>query len=238
MKLGRAVRTRRGRAGLRLGVAAAGTHQPLLRRLAPATVIDVGANRGQFALDVEAALPAARVISFDPMPDAVAIHRRLFAGNPRVTVRPVALGSAPGTATLHRSGRDDSSSLLPIGEAQTALFPGTEERGTEPIAVTTLDLALADEVLAGPVLCKLDVQGFELEVLRGATDTLTRVRWVYAECSFEELYDGQPLADEIVAFLLASGFHLTGIGDTTRAGGRIVQADLLFEQQVGPDAIS
>lgn len=231
-KLVRGVSTARGRQALRAGVAATGEHEHLLARLEPATVIDVGANRGQFALDVEAALPEARVYSFEPMSGAAATFRRVFGGNSRYSIVEVALGAGEGSADLHVSRHDDSSSLLPIGAAQVAFFPGTEETAMTSVRVTTLDSALRMEALVEPVLVKIDVQGFELEVLRGAVETLDRVRWIYVECSFEELYDGQPLASDVIDWLRTHSFHLRGIGAIAEVGRRIVQADLLFERRV------
>lgn len=234
-KLVRAVRTSRGRQALRLGVAATGEHQPILARLAPRTVIDVGANRGQFALDVESVLPEATVISFEPLAEPADVYRRLFTDNPRYSIHHCALGSSGGAATLHVSGQDDSSSLLTIGAGQVALFPDTAERSTQSVRVETLDAMVEPDGLEEPALLKIDVQGYELEVLRGAERTLPKVRWVYVECSFQELYDGQPLAGEVVRWLQENGYMLTGIGSVMSGPGGVVQADLLFEREAAVD---
>jgi len=226
-----ALQTARGREALRVGVVATGVHRPILARLAPQTVIDVGANRGQFALDVEAVLPETTVVSFEPIVEAVQVYRRLFAGNPFYSIRDWALGSTAGTATLHVSGADDSSSLLSIGVGQIALFPETAERGTRTVSVKLLDDVIGTGELHTPVLMKIDVQGFELEVLRGAVRTLSNIRWVYVECSFEEFYDGQPLVGEVTSWLDQHGFSLAGIGPVMASRDRVVQADLLFEQR-------
>lgn len=233
-KLSRGLRTVRGREALKLGVAATGSHRALLARLAPVSVIDVGANQGQFALDVESAVPGATVISFEPMPEAVAVYRSLFSQNPRYSIRDCALGSATGISTLHVSVEDDSSSLLCIGAGQIALFPDTAECGQRLVRVEPLDEVVEPGELNGPALLKIDVQGYELEVLRGATRTLQSVRWVYVECSFAELYDEQPLAGEIVGWLHERGFQLSGIGSVMSARGRVIQSDLLFERRTGP----
>jgi FkbM family methyltransferase len=194
-------------------------------------VIDVGANRGQFALDVEAVLPETNVFSFEPMFEAAQVYRKLFSNNSLYSITTCALGSRAGTSTLHVSAADDSSSLLRIGAGQIALFPGTSERGTRVVDVEPLDAAIDPDCLVDPVLMKIDVQGYELEVLRGATRTLPGVRWVYVECSFEELYDDQPLAGEVTRWLFDHGFALVGIGPVTSTRDRVIQADLLFEQR-------
>ena len=119
---------------------------------------------------------------------------------------------------------------MPIGDRQSELFPGTQEVATQTVEVRTLD-DFADELRAGgPSLLKIDVQGAELDVLRGGQEVLQTFQWVYLEMSFVELYDGQPLADEIVDELRTRGFELTGTGVPPISDGRPVQVDALFER--------
>jgi inhibitor of KinA sporulation pathway (predicted exonuclease) len=109
-------------------------------------------------------------------------------------------------------------------------FPGTQEVSTQTVAVQRLDDVIQASDLSAKVLMKIDVQGFELEVLKGATQTLTHVRWVYLEASFVELYEGQPLAAELVEFLRHAGFDFTGVHHISLSStGECLQADLLFE---------
>lgn len=212
---------------LRSGVAAATEHMsvPLTT---PGTVIDVGASHGQFALIANLRWPQARIIAFEPLPDAGAQLKQLLGEH--VDLRPFAVGAHPGRATLRISRADDSSSLLQIGRRQIETFPGTEEVDSLDVQV----VALADELgrsLSRDWLLKIDVQGYELEVLRGAEPILGRVREVYVECSFEELYDGQPLAPEIIDFLYRHNLRLAGVYNVTSVGGRAVQADMLFTHE-------
>ena len=79
-------------------------------------------------------------------------------------------------------------------------------------------------------LLKADVQGYELEVLKGAPLTFRRLRWIYLELSFVQLYEGQPLAAALISYLADHGFHIDDVVHVTRSGGRAVQADLLFTQ--------
>jgi len=223
-----ALRSGRERRALRLGVAATGTPQPMLRRLKPDLILDVGANRGQFALDVLKAVPHARVVSFEPLPTACDVHRSVFGEDPSVTLVEGAVGSALGTAVLNISGSDDSSSLLEVGDLQNEVFPGTAAIGSVEVPVAPLDDLISLTSDDGEVLLKIDVQGFELEVLKGGTAALRHVRWVYVECSFVELYAQQPLAADIIAFLAERGFGLDEIVGVQRFKGRSVQADLLF----------
>ena len=218
--------------GLRLGVAAGVEHTPVMKSLAPATVVDIGANVGQFSLLMTALHPAARIVAFEPMPDAADTYRRLFAGNANVTLHQLAIAASAGEAELHVSARADSSSLLPIGEGQRTIFPGTDEAGTMQIATAPLDAVLPVADIARPALMKIDVQGYELEVLRGAAPLLDRFDHIYVEASFVPLYDGQPLQDEVAAFLGAHGFVEQGrYNMSLDADGKPVQADFLFARK-------
>ena len=210
-------------------VAAGVEHAQVLSGLDCRTVVDIGANRGQFALVARQCQPHAGVISFEPVPAAAAKFRAVFAGDDRVTLHEAAIGPAPGNATIHISRRDDSSSLLPITVTQVALFPGTAEVGTATVRVAPLREFVSAEDIQPPAFLKLDVQGYELEALRGCEDLLDRFAYVYAECSFVELYGGQVLADEVIAWLRERGFRLRGVHNTEYdRGGCAIQADFLF----------
>jgi len=220
------------RRALTYGVAAAIEHEPFLRGHKFATVIDAGANKGQFALAVRAHMPHARILAFEPLQSPAAIFRRMFQSDEIVRLFETALGSSTGTATIHLSNHLDSSSLLPIGKEQVEVFPHTEEVGTLSIAVTALD-DIADSLgLRGPTLLKIDVQGFELSLLRGAERSLAQfIDDIYVELSYRVLYEGQPLAHEVIDWLRLHGFVLGGVYNTAFAtDGAVVQSDMHFRR--------
>lgn len=176
-----------------------------------------------------ACFPQARIVSFEPLAGPAALYRAVFAGGDRARLVEAAIAPEPGEATIHMSARDDSSSLLPITVRQNALFPGTAETGTAIIQVTRLSDALPAGEIAAPALLKLDVQGFEVPALAGCEGVLDRFAWVYVECSFMELYAGQSLADEVIAWLRERGLQLAGVYNMSYdSEGRAVQADFLF----------
>jgi FkbM family methyltransferase len=213
------------------GVAAAVEHERLDLPEDVATVLDVGANRGQFALVAARRWPQARIVCFEPLPAARRRLGAVAARLPRATVRDVALAESGGEVEMHLARADDSSSLLPISARQSQLFPGTDEVGLLRVRAARLDTEVGPDDLVGPVLLKIDVQGGELGVLRGAVGVLGVVDVVLVECSFVELYAGQPLAHEIVAFLAEHGLVLAGAGmPTTDGRGRVVQQDLVFRR--------
>ena len=217
---------------VRWRVAAAVEHRAIVRVIRAATLIDVGANVGQFSLVQRAELPDSQIYAFEPYPAAAARYRDAFAGDPRVSLQECALGGSSGFSALHVSGRPDSSSLLPISPAQAEFAPGTEEVAVEPVAVTALDEAMSGVRLTAPVLLKIDVQGGELDVLRGAAKTLGLVDYVSCELSFVELYLGQPLAHEVIEFMAGAGLRVCAVYHVVCGmDGLAVQADFLFARE-------
>lgn len=216
---------------LRLGVAPGVEHFAALRGLDCDFALDVGANRGQFALAFRHLHPATPLLAFEPIPEEADRFARVHGGDAGMALERCALGEAPGEAVLHLSRRRDSSSLLPIGRAQTEMFPGTEEAGTLRVPVRRLDDFLPALAGRGRALLKLDVQGFELAVLRGGSETLRRCAYVYVECSEIPLYEGQALRHEVEAFLSAHGFAKSRRFNETYAQDRLIQADHLFMRQ-------
>lgn len=211
-------------------VAAGVEHATVLPNLgALCSVVDIGANRGQFALAARRCFPAADIISFEPLHRPAAIFRQVFVNDTAVVLHEAAIGSEPGEAMIHLSARDDSSSLLPITARQNTLFPGTAEAGTATIKMVRLSDHVSAESIAAPALLKLDVQGFELQALAGCEDLLECFAWVYVECSFVELYAGQAFADAVIAWLRERGFVLRGVYHMAYDdAGCAVQADFLF----------
>jgi len=217
---------------IRHRVAAGAEHEPVLRMLGCRTVIDIGANRGQFALAARRCFPNARIVSFEPLPRPAAQFRAVFASDARVTLHVAAIAPERGQATMHVSARDDSSSLLAINELQSRVFPGTAEADTARVEVGALeDYVRADEIEA-PALLKLDVQGYELHALQGCQTLLSRFTYIYVECSFIELYSNQALADEVIGWLQKRGFGVAGVcGVAYDRSGRAIQADFFFRSR-------
>ena len=214
-------------------VAPAWEHFALLSGLeALETVVDVGANVGQFALVTRLSHPAATLHCFEPMKDAAEVLASVFSAQPKVHIHTCALGSKAGAAPLHVTAKADSSSLLEPTE-QATVFPGTHMIGVEEVPVARLSDVLSPADITGPALLKLDVQGFEHEVLKGAGDLLARFDWIYCEASFQELYADQARAHQVIAWLAANRFDLAGVETDrlTRRNGRSVQADFLFSNR-------
>jgi FkbM family methyltransferase len=213
------------------GAGAAIEHQYLLRQLDVMTCVDVGANIGQFSLLIRGLFPAAQIFAFEPLEIAAAAYRRVLGADRQAKLFQLAIAPTEETRVMHVSARHDSSSLLPITDVQKDFAPGTGAVGTEAVKLAPLDSVLTPGDIRAPALLKLDVQGFELEALKGCERLLHLFDHVYAELSFDSFYDGQALAYEVIAWLEARHFHVTGINNPSSAKDRrIVQADFLFSR--------
>lgn len=215
---------------MRHGVAAAIEHESVRFLTSFRTIIDVGANRGQFTLFALDRFPGARVIAFEPLAASAEIIKAVTASDKdRVSILRTAVGAETGVVPFHVSAREDSSSVLEIGEGQVGRFPGTALKHVVTVPIDTLDRALSFERVVRPCLLKIDVQGYELEVLQGAQETLAKIDEVLVEVSFVELYVGQRLASDVIRFLMDAGFCPIGIHSTMIArDGVPLQADLRF----------
>lgn len=211
----------------------------LLRQgIRPQTVIDVGANVGQFAIACCKLFPGAVVHSFEPLPDCVPKLRQNTRQFGELKVYPVALGERSGEAVINVNSHSHSSSILALGARHREAFPAARETHTIVVPLTTLDAVLEARSLAGPVLLKLDVQGYEPKVLEGAVETLERVDYVVLEASFRPLYDGEQTFMAIVQMMEALGFEflrpVAWLNDPRT--GEVLQADALFARRSAPGA--
>jgi FkbM family methyltransferase len=197
------------------------------------TIVDIGANKGQFALACRERVPHARIISFEPLKAPAKIFKALFAQDDKVYLNEVAIGPQTKRSAMHVSAHEDSSSLLPIGPNQIALYPGTQEKSIIEIDVAPLSSYLMPESIKSPAMLKIDVQGFEMEVLKGCESTIEKFDFIYCECSFIELYSGQKLAYEVIEWLHQRQFNFVGIFNTSYdRSGQAIQADFLFKQEI------
>jgi FkbM family methyltransferase len=219
------------RAFLRTRVVASTEHDGILAGLQLDTIVDIGANRGQFALCVRRLYPQAQIFSFEPLDKPARAWMRNFGSDKCAQLFKKAVALQSGSATMHVSRWDVSSSLLPFAQAQHDNFPLTEEASREAVETTTLETCIEERLIQGSALLKLDVQGFELSALQGCGLLLERFRYVYVEASFIELYVGQALATEVIEFLFGRGFRLFCVANLSRgASARPIQADFLFSK--------
>lgn len=215
------------------GAAAGVEHTRVLRPLRCCSVVDIGANRGQFALVARKCFPEAEIHSFEPLQEPAAVFEKVFCGDTRTHLYRCAVGPQEVRREMQVSRRDDSSSFLAISPLQVRHFPGTGMRTVREVCMKPLHRVLAEAHLQAPALLKLDVQGYELGALEGCAQLMASFALIYAECSFIELYAGQPLAHQVISYLSGHGFQLAGVYNLSYAGsGLAIQGDFLFARQV------
>jgi FkbM family methyltransferase len=196
----------------------------------PREVVDVGAARGEWTIECRRLFPEATYLLIEPLPDHFARLADLARRLPRVRVWSGAVGATAGKGTIRR--HDDQSSML---VANDAVFRGTELE----VPVHTLDSLVGTGELQRPDFVKLDVQGYELEVLRGAASVLEHAQVLLVELSFRRLYAGQPLAHEVITFLGQRGFRIADICTYSQRArdAALLQGDVLFvKDEVLPPA--
>jgi FkbM family methyltransferase len=205
----------------------------LLRQEQINLVLDVGANTGQFVEELRAAGYSGRIVSFEPLASAHAKLCKHAEGDPNWTIAGrTALGAETGSVDIHVSANSVSSSILDMLPSHFQADPQSRYLETEPVSVKRLDdlisLARTDRALL-----KLDVQGYERQVLDGAMRVLADCRAVISEMSLVPMYDGELLAREMWDLLAAQNFQAWSLDACFRdpGTGRVLQLDGLFVRE-------
>jgi len=198
----------------------------------PRTLIDVGANRGQFALTSRRFGFDGLIVSLEPGTAAYADLRSVSARDPLWEVHQLAAGASTGTATLHVAGNQGaSSSLLPMLDRHMDAAPNSRYVRSETVPIVRLDdPALRSTTKWIKPALKIDAQGFEQQVLAGCGDWLNSVVAIRIELSLVPLYDRSWLWRDAASWLESRGFNLAGIaeGFSDPRSGRLLQIDGVF----------
>jgi FkbM family methyltransferase len=225
----------------RLGVELSWTKNTLLEqrryalhRFSVDCVVDVGANVGQYATDLRRHGYRGRIISVEPLRDACKALSMAAAADPAWECLNCALGREDGSVDIHRTANSVSSSIMSVTSESTTSCVGTAEVGVEQTRLRTLDSLLSEHGRgARNLFIKIDTQGYELEVLLGALESLKSTVALEVELSFVELYRGQPLFFDVAKHLYEQGFVLVWIErGFQRADHTMLQADGLFVRKV------
>jgi FkbM family methyltransferase len=180
-----------------------------LEQLGINLVLDVGANIGQYASSLRKSGYKGRIRSYEPLHEAFAALTSKAAHDPAWTAVNCACGARDQSATINVAKNSFSSSLLPILERHVQNAEDSTYIKQEVISVRSLDEEILPALTPSDKLwLKIDTQGYEAEVLKGAVELLDRVAGLECELSILPLYDGQPLIDEMIRSLYKKGFRL------------------------------
>ena len=196
-------------------------------------VFDIGSNTGQYAAGLRKAGYNGRMISFEPLSQPFSILERRASKDPLWDCRRHALGDADGTVSVNIAGNAaQSSSVLPMLKSHQDAFPPANYVGIEEVPIYQLDTVAPQILQATDVsFLKIDVQGFEKQVLAGGKSTLaSNCVGMQIELSFLPLYEGSMLIPEALDWAYSSGFILSGVLPCfiDPRDGRMLQADGIF----------
>ena len=212
--------------------------QRLLQTAAP-VIFDVGAHVGQTSLVYRRRFPKARLFAFEPFPASYAKLQAALAGDPDASAIALAFSDSVGTQLLHVNPSEATNSLLPTDPAAARSW-GTgllESRDRIEVQTSTIDEFCRTRSLARIDILKLDVQGAEFSVLRGAAASLAarRIGLVYLEVIVATTYAGQHRPHDYLQLMEDVGYEWVDLFNPLRGGGRLLQFDLLF---AAPDLLS
>jgi FkbM family methyltransferase len=199
------------------------------------TVVDVGANTGQYATALRQAGYQDEIVSFEPLSAAYEELEKKSRLDSKWRVFHSAVGEEDGEAEINVAGNSESSSLLPMLDSHIRSAPESQYRAKERIKVSTLDSVLGPLLSKdSPVLLKIDTQGYEHHVIRGAKSLLQQVCLIECELSLTPLYEGQYLFQDMLDLLNENGFkpvHFDSVFSDVKTG-HCLQVDGTFVRSV------
>ena len=203
----------------------------LQRRRTNPVILDVGANDGETVSAFLRRFPHARILAFEPYAPLYQRLRRRFRHTTTVETLNVALGAAPGTARLHLYSGHRMNSLLRLdADPANPMAAGFTERGAVTVPVATIDDFVRERRLPRVDILKIDTQGYDLEVLRGAAVQLAahRVGAVLLEVNFVPMYERQASFADLHALLTGHGYRLVDFYNHQRVAGVTAWCDACY----------
>ncbi|HUP61196.1 MAG TPA: FkbM family methyltransferase [Thermoanaerobaculia bacterium] len=195
-------------------------------------VFDVGAHEGWFLHSWKDWCPRAEIHAFEPAVEAYEKSVELYGSDPSLHFNNAGVGRARGTLELNvlEGSRVSNSFLKPVDATWREIDYHTGPITRRVVEVITLDDYTREHAIESIYLIKIDVQGFELEVLEGAKETLRRTDYVFVEAAIRPLYEGAPRFTHVHDFLDAHGFHLIAMRAWHRGNLTLVETDMLFRR--------
>ena len=193
-------------------------------------LLDAGANEGAFALAWAAVAPSTVSFCFEPVPETFRTLQQRCRSRPTITAVPLGLGSSVAKIRMNTGEFHEANSLLPMTEAHLKHWPASAATKSIEIELTTLDEFVAKHQISGRFFLKADVQGYEIELLKGASRTLPNIPLIQVEISLVPLYQGAPDLPEVWKYLDSLGYRFLEVADVliSPTDRTPVSCDLLF----------
>lgn len=196
------------------------------------TVIDIGANTGQFAEELRKEKYLGNIFSFEPLEYAHNIlKQKAKSDNKWMIIERCALSDSTGVDTINVSKNGASSSIFKINSTHTTAAPESQLIGQETIKKLRLDDTWPEIAPAkGNLFIKIDTQGYEYNVIKGGEKTVKTAKVIQTELSLTELYTGQKLFLEMLNYVQDLGFTIWGLEPAfvDSNTGQILQVDATF----------
>jgi len=194
-------------------------------------LIDVGANTGQYSALMRDYGYLGRIISFEPLVDAYNKLIQLKKNDPLWDAFNFALGDKHETSIINISGNSYSSSILDMLDTHLDSAPESRYIGRQEILIKRLDEIFIDiSNESTNIMLKMDVQGFEKEVLDGAKNCINQIDIIQLEMSIKRLYKDELILCEMINYLDQLNFELFSLenGYFDSHTGQLLQADGIF----------
>jgi FkbM family methyltransferase len=194
------------------------------------TIIDIGANIGEFTLIFAELFPEAEIYAFEPLPDCYNQLETKTKHIPTISTFNIALGSKKSIQNIHKSSWHPASSFREMSTMHKRNYPHSADHKEIEVTINTLDSILQLDSLNKNILIKMDVQGFEDEVIKGGVSIFKQAKVIIVEVSFIELYKEEPLFHGIYLLLTSMGFEYKGsLKQSTDSNDEsFLQADCIF----------
>ncbi len=194
-------------------------------------IFDIGANTGQYAMDMRNDGFKGKIISFEPLSSAFKQLEKNASRDTDWITRNMAIGDSDGETVINVAGNSLSSSVLEMLPAHLKSAPESAYISTEKIAIKKVDTIFNDFYEDGDqILLKIDTQGYEKNVLDGAELSIPKIKGIKLEMSLIPLYKGEMLFFEMVQYMESKKFKLYSLENTYSdpQSGQLMQVDGTF----------
>ena len=189
-------------------------------------IVDGGAHTGATIELFLSQYEAATIHAFEPIPGLAKTLKKKYSHNRNVVIHECALGARSLKTSFNILNNDESSSIM----KPTSILRRYHGNKMDIMEVVEIETVRLDRILDQEIdILKFDLQGFELEALKGCRKLLEKTKAVTTEVEFVPLYEGQPLFADIDIYLRRNGFRLLNLYELwTHPDGQLTAGDAVY----------